>query len=107
MNIIADNELVSPKVLQTKKRKQTKTEWLVPMGLILLSMVPVLAGAVRIVELSSGAEINPNNARFFASPIPVVAHIISVTLYCLLGALQFAPVFAAESLAGTVMLGGC
>jgi len=75
------------------------------MGLILLSMVPVLAGAVRIVELSSGAEINPNNARFFASPIPVVAHIISVTLYCLLGALQFAPVFAAESLAGTVMLG--
>lgn len=91
MNITAGKKIETPKVLQAKTRKQTKREWLIPSGLILLSLVPVIAGAFRIVELSSGAEITTNNARFFASPIPVVAHIISVTLYAMLGAIQFVP----------------
>lgn len=79
--------------MHTNRKKQNKAEWLVPIGLILLSVVPVVAGAARIAELSSGAEITPENARFFASPLPVVVHILSVTLYSLLGALQFAPSF--------------
>ena len=75
------------------KKSLSRTEWLIPAGLVLLSLIPMLAGAVRIVQLSTGAEITPDNARFFASPIPVVAHIISVTVYSLLGAFQFAPGF--------------
>lgn len=67
-----------------------RVDWLVPAGLILLSAIPVLAGGARIAELSSGAEITPDNARFFASPLPVVLHIVSVTLYSILGAFQFA-----------------
>jgi uncharacterized membrane protein len=74
-------------------RKTKKAEWLIPAALVFLSIVPVLAGAARMVELTSGAEITPENARFFASPIPVVVHIVSVTLYSLLGAFQFAPSF--------------
>ena len=70
-----------------------KSEWLVPTLLIMLSAVPVAAGTVRLVQLAGGAEITPDNARFFAAPLPVVLHIISVTLYCLLGAFQFAPGF--------------
>lgn len=91
LNITAGKKIESPKVLSANKRKQTKTEWLIPIGLILLSLVPVIAGVARIAELSSSAEITTNNARFFASPIPVVSHIISVTLYSLLGAIQFVP----------------
>jgi uncharacterized membrane protein len=91
VNVTTENIPGTPKVLEAKPRKQTKREWLVPIGLILLSLVPVIAGTARIVELSSGAEITTNNARFFASPIPVVAHIISVTLYSILGAIQFVP----------------
>jgi uncharacterized membrane protein len=64
--------------------------WLVPAGLILLSVVPVIAGTARLVELGSDAEITPQNARFFTAPVPVVLHIISVTIYSLLGAFQFA-----------------
>jgi uncharacterized membrane protein len=79
--------------MNTNKKKQNKAEWLVPIGLILLSLVPVMAGAARIAELSGGAEITPDNARFFASPLPVVVHILSVTIYALLGAFQFAPSF--------------
>ena len=70
-----------------------KSEWLIPIGLIALSIVPVLAGTVRLVQLGGGAEITLENARFFAAPLPVMLHIISVTIYCLLGAFQFAPGF--------------
>ncbi|MBB2914533.1 putative membrane protein [Streptosporangium becharense] len=64
---------------------------LVPAALILLSVVPLAAGAVRLTELTGGAEITPENARFFAAPLPVVLHILSVCLYSVLGAFQFAP----------------
>ncbi|GAT68087.1 membrane protein [Planomonospora sphaerica] len=64
-----------------------------PAMLILLSAVPVVAGAVRLTELTGGAEITPENARFFAVPLPVVLHIVSVSVYSVLGAFQFAPGF--------------
>jgi len=72
-------------------RAKAPPQWLAPVGLIVLSLIPVLAGSVRLTELMGGAEITANNARFFASPIPVTVHIVSVTLYSLLGALQFVP----------------
>jgi hypothetical protein len=75
--------------MNSSKKKISGKAWLVPIGLLLLSAVPVLAGTMRVVELTSGAEITEANARFFASPIPVLAHIVSVTLYSLLGAFQF------------------
>ena len=67
------------------------TPWLAPAGLVLLSVVPVVAGAARLAELGGGATVTPDNARFFAAPLPVVSHIVAVTLYALLGAFQFAP----------------
>ena len=68
-----------------------RAQWPVPAGLILLSLIPVIAGAARLTELTGGAAITPQNARFFASPVPVVVHIVSVTVYSLLGAFQFVP----------------
>ncbi|NJP90271.1 DUF2306 domain-containing protein [Nonomuraea sp. FMUSA5-5] len=70
-----------------------RTGWLVPARLIALGFVPLLAGAVRLAELISGAEITQANARFFASPVPIVAHIVGVTVYSAVGAFQFAPRF--------------
>ncbi|GAA2177767.1 DUF2306 domain-containing protein [Arthrobacter parietis] len=64
--------------------------WLVPVALIILSLVPVLAGTVRLGELAGG-EVTPENARFFDAPLPVLIHIPTVTLYLLLGAFQFIP----------------
>jgi hypothetical protein len=73
------------------RSKQRRPQWLIPAGLIVLSLVPVIAGAMRLSELTLGAEITEANARFFDSPIPVIAHIIGATTYLLLGALQFVP----------------
>jgi uncharacterized membrane protein len=75
------------------KRQKNRAEWIIPTLLIVLSLVPVLAGAARLSELASGAQVTPDNARVFASPIPVVVHIVSVSLYSILGAFQFAPGF--------------
>jgi uncharacterized membrane protein len=68
--------------------RRSSAAWLV-FGLILLSAIPLIFGALRLNELAKGAEITPDNARFFAAPSPVVIHIISATVYALLGALQF------------------
>lgn len=73
------------KVPATKAR----TAWRVPVALILLSIIPLAFGALRLHELASGAEITPANARFFASPLPVVLHIVGASLYAILGAFQF------------------
>jgi hypothetical protein len=53
--------------------------------------VPIVAGASRISQLARGVAVNAENARFVASPLPVVLHVIGATLFCVLGALQFAP----------------
>lgn len=73
------------------------SSWAVPAALILLSLIPVAAGASRMSELVGGAAITPQNARFFASPAPVVVHIVSVTIYSLLGAFQFVPALRGRS----------
>jgi len=70
--------------------KPPRTRWLVPAALILLSLVPIIAGALRLTELSGG-QLTPDNARFFDSPIPVLIHIPTVTVYLVLGAFQFVP----------------
>jgi len=70
-----------------------RADWLIPMGLITLALIPVVAGVVRLTLLAGGGPLTPENARFFGAPLPVVLHIVSVTVYSLLGAFQFAPGF--------------
>jgi len=57
--------------------------------LVVLSAVPAVAGTARLAELGTGAEVTEANARFFAQPLPVVLHILSVIPYSLIGAFQF------------------
>jgi uncharacterized membrane protein YozB (DUF420 family) len=66
-----------------------RASWKVPTSLLLLSLVPVLAGAIRLWGLAMGGEITSANARFMTMPVPVVLHIVSATLFCVLGAFQF------------------
>ena len=47
-----------------------RSRWLVPTSLVLISVVPVSAGALLVATLAVGARITPDNARFFASPVP-------------------------------------
>ena len=88
--------------------KRPGAQWPGPTALILLSLIPVIAGAARLTELTGGAVITAQNARFFASPVPVVIHIVSVTVYSLLGAFQFVPALRGRRgwhcIAGSVLI---
>jgi uncharacterized membrane protein len=64
-------------------------DWAIIVALLLLSAFPALNSVLRLTSLASG-EVTPANARFFAAPVPVIVHVISVTVYCILGAFQFA-----------------
>jgi len=68
-----------------------RADWVLPAALIVLSLVPAAADAVRLVGLIGGAELTPENARFLAAPLPVVLHILSTSVYLVLGALQVSP----------------
>jgi uncharacterized membrane protein SirB2 len=73
-----------------RSRPGRRTRWLVPAALILLSLVPIIAGGLRLTQLVEG-QVRPDNARFFDSPVPVLIHIPTVTVYLVLGAFQFVP----------------
>jgi len=73
--------------MTTTRRRQ----WLVPAGLVALSLVPVAAGAARLTQLAGGTSVTSDNARFFTAPAPVIIHIVGATVFCLLGAFQFVP----------------
>ena len=70
-----------------------RSDWLVPTLLILLSLVPAIAGTARLAELASHAQVTKANARFFAQPLPVVLHILTVIPYSMVGAFQFSAGF--------------
>jgi len=72
--------------------KAASAAWLIA-ALLVLSAIPLAAGALRLTQLAGSAEITPANARFFASPLPIVLHIVSAGVYAILGAFQFAPSF--------------
>nr|WP_230416549.1 DUF2306 domain-containing protein [Micromonospora tarapacensis] len=59
--------------------------------MLVLSAVPVLAGGLRLAELAGGAQALPDGDRIASAPAPVVLHIVSVTVFSVLGAFQFAP----------------
>jgi hypothetical protein len=104
MNTMASNEAPAAEVPQrtaavtTPPRKPKapakarSAVWLVT-GLLVLSALPLIFGALRLTQLAGGPEIMPAQERFDASPLPVVLHIVGAAVYGPLGAFQFAPRF--------------
>ena len=70
---------------------RTRGLWLIPTGLILLSMIPIVSGSLRLAQLSGGPELLPEATRFSSFPVPVILHIVSGTLFSIVGAFQFLP----------------
>ncbi len=79
--------------IATSARASSPADWLIPLGLLALAFIPVAGGAFRVTTMINHVPVTPENVRFFASPIPVLVHVVSVTLYAILGAFQFSPGF--------------
>ena len=65
----------------------------VPPALIALAFVPIVAGAFRLLEVAGGPETLPAHPGIEASPVPIVVHIVSATLFTILGAFLFSSHF--------------
>jgi hypothetical protein len=65
--------------------KRSELTW--PVVFVVLSVMPALGGVARLHNLSAPATLD--NARFIAAPLPVIVHIVTATLYAMLGAFQF------------------
>ena len=66
-----------------------RASWAVPAALVALSLIPVIAGSLRVLEIVGGPHILPVNPRIDAVPAPVVVHIIAAAVFALVGSLQF------------------
>jgi hypothetical protein len=67
--------------------------WPVPVALIVLSVIPLAAGTLRLIQLAGGPDVMPADHRFAGFPLPLVVHILGATTYALFGILQFVPRF--------------
>lgn len=90
-----------------KPRQSTRRSWPAPAALLLLSVVPLLAGAFRVVQLLGGPELIPADDRFAGFPLPLIIHIVGAMIYLVVGAFEFVPRFRRSTRAGTAGLGGC
>jgi uncharacterized membrane protein len=68
-----------------------RLRWRLPASLLLLGAIPLGAGALRVAGLAAGVPVTADNARFFASPAPVVLHVLGAMALCVLGAFQLTP----------------
>lgn len=69
----------------------SRSDWLIPVGLIALALVPTVAGFVRLVGLALGKATLTDHERMAAHPVPVVIHIVASLTFFVVGAFQFSP----------------
>ena len=69
-------------------KQVSKADGLILAGLLAISVIPTVAGVFRVAPLAADAAMTPENARFAATPIPIVLHIIGAVLFSMLGAFQ-------------------
>lgn len=78
-------------VIASTQLQRPRGIWLIPTGLILLTLIPIVSGSFRLTQLAGGPELIPEAARFNGSPVPVVLHIVSAIPFSVIGAFQFLP----------------
>lgn len=67
---------------------RARSGWPAVTGLLLLSALPILGGVLRLEELGTDPASAPSSP---ALTVAIVAHIVGMSVYCLLGAFQFSP----------------
>lgn len=63
--------------------------WLLPVALVALNAIPLGASGLRLAQFFGGAPLDADSARFFASPVSTVLHLVSSNLFIVAGAFQF------------------
>lgn len=62
--------------------------WATLVGLLAISVIPLVAGSLRLLAIAGGPELLPVNPRIDASPAPLVVHVLGSAVYVVVGAFQ-------------------
>lgn len=60
-----------------------------PAALLAVSVIPLVAGSLRVLEIAGGPQLLPANPRIEDSPFPLVVHVAAAAVYVVAGAFQF------------------
>ena len=74
---------------QRRPGGRDRSSWGVPLVLVVLSLIPVISGSLRLIEIAGGPQLMPTNSRIDSSPEPLVVHVLGAAVYAILGAFQF------------------
>ena len=88
--------------------KRARSVWFI-LTVVVVSAIPLTAGALRLIQLWGGAQLMPADQRITDAPAPVIVHIVASAVYLVLGAGQFLPALRrryprAHRIAGRVVL---
>jgi len=75
------------------KRAGQRRGWPVPAALVALSVIPLAAGSLRLVQLAGGPDLITADDRFTGLPAALVVHVLGAAVFALVGAFQFVPRF--------------
>ena len=68
-------------------KQRSRSGWVAVAGLLLLGALPVFGGVLRLGSVN----IDSEGAPLSAPSVAVIAHVVAMSVYCLLGAFQFSP----------------
>lgn len=91
----------------------SRTDWAALALIVVYSAIPALGGLLRVVELAGGPAVIPENPRALAAPFPIIIHVVSSFVFCIVGALQLLPgirrhhLGAHRALGRVIALAGC
>jgi len=71
-----------------RTRRPSGAGWPVAVALVVLSVIPLSAGTLRLIQLAGGPDLMPADDRFAGFPIALVVHIVGSACFALLGILQ-------------------
>lgn len=69
----------------------SRSEWALLAFIMVYSFIPAIGGLLRVLELAGGPAIGPPNPRALSDPFPIAIHIMTSSVFLILGALQFSP----------------
>jgi uncharacterized membrane protein YozB (DUF420 family) len=75
-------------IASDRTRRPSGAGWPVAVALVALSVIPLTAGTLRLIQLAGGPDLMPADDRFAGFPIALVGHIVASACFALLGVLQ-------------------
>ena len=74
--------------IAASSRPRAARAWPIPLALVVLSVIPLTAGVLRLVQLAGGPAAIPADDRFSGLPVALVVHILGAAVFAVLDQIE-------------------